>query len=268
MSSEPAVAAAPVTAANGLPLLRAPTLEDDGVLHGFTTRQGGVSPPPYATLNLGRAVGDAPACVAANRRRALEALGVDPGSQVEASQVHGRTVAAVGRRDRGARVSGADVLLCGEPGVTLAIHTADCVAILLWDPRRRAVGAAHAGWRGTAAGVAAAAVQAMARAFGSAASDLRVALGPAIGPCHYEVDGPVAAAFAAWPWAAQVLHPGRPGRWRLDLVGANRMTLLEAGVPAEHIWSSGLCTACRADLFFSYRRDGVTGRMGAMIGLA
>jgi YfiH family protein len=205
--------------------------------------------------------------VAANRRRALEALGADPGSQVEASQVHGRAVAVVGREERGTKVPGADVLLCAERGVTLAMHTADCVPILLWDPRRRAVGAVHAGWRGTAAGVAAAAVAAMARAFGSAADDLRAALGPAIGPCHYEVDEPVAAAFASWPWAARVLRPGRPGHWWLDLAAANRLTLMAAGVPAEHIWVSGLCTACRADLFFSHRRDGVTGRMGAMIGL-
>ncbi|MDQ7851172.1 MAG: laccase domain-containing protein, partial [Armatimonadota bacterium] len=126
----------------------------------------------------------------------------------------------------------------------------------------------HAGWRGTGAGVAAAAVQAMARAFGSAAADLRVALGPAIGPCHYEVDEPVAAAFAPWRWVGEVLRPGRPGHWWLDLVRANRLMLLEAGVPGEQVWTSGLCTACRVDLCFSHRRDGVTGRMGAMIGLA
>jgi len=259
-----------ITAPNGVPLLRTPTLAANGILHGFTTRQGGESPPPFATLNLGRGVGDHPDRVAANRRRALEAVGCDPAGHVEAAQVHGRTVMVVGRGQRGAKIDGADALLTAEPGVTLAIHTADCVPILLWDPRRGAIGAVHAGWRGTAVGVAAAAVEEMTRSFETDPADLRVAMGPAVGPCHYEVDTPVAQAFGSWPWAAAVLRPrpGRPAHWSLDLVAANRLVLMVLGVPGEHIWTSGLCTACEADLFFSYRRDGVTGRMGAMIALA
>ena len=145
-------------APNGVPLLQAPTLAG-GVAHGFTTRQGGESPPPFDTLNLGRGVGDHPERVAANRRRALEAMGGDPDGHVEAAQVHGRTVAVVGRGQGGAKIEGADALLTAEPGVTLAIHTADCVPILLWDPCRGAIGAVHAGWRGTAVGVATAAVE-------------------------------------------------------------------------------------------------------------
>ena len=108
----------------------------------------------------------------------------------------------------------------------------------------------------------------MTRAFATDPADLRVALGPAIGPCHYEVDTPVAEAFQSWPWTPRALRPGRPGHWWLDLAAANHFILMEVGVPAEQIWTSGLCTACEVDLFFSYRRDGVTGRMGAMIGLA
>src|SRR3990170_6764735 len=189
------------TAPNGVPLLQAPTLAG-GVAHGFTTRQGGESPPPFDTLNLGRGVGDHPERVAANRQRALEAMGGDPEGHVEAAQVHGRTVRVVGRGQRGAKIDGADGLLTAEPGVTLAIHTADCVPILLWDPRRGAIGAVHAGWRGTAVGVAAAAVEEMTRSFETDPADLRVAMGPAVGPCHYEVDTPVAQAFGSWPWAA------------------------------------------------------------------
>lgn len=249
-----------------MPILRAHAA-GEGVLHGFTTRVGGISGAPFATLNLGRGVGDDPERVAANRRRALEAVGCDPTGHVEAAQVHGRSVAVVGRAQRGAKIEGADVLLTAEPGVTLAIHTADCVPILLWDPARGVVGAAHAGWRGTAAGVAAAAVEAMTRTFGTDPEDLRAALGPSIGPCHYEVDGPVAEAFAPWPWSRAILRPGRPGHWWLDLAAANRLMLMMLGVPAEQIWVNGLCTACEAELFFSYRRDGVTGRMGALIAL-
>lgn len=251
-----------------VPLLRAPTLADDGVVHGFTTRLGGISTRPYATLNLGRGVGDAPALVTENRRRALASLGADPEAHVEASQVHGRLVAVVRHVDRGKKIEGADGLVTTDPDVVLAIHAADCVPLLFWDSRRGAVGAAHAGWRGTAAGVAAAAVEAMRKAFGTDPSDLRVGMGPAIGPCHYEVDGPVADAFAGRTWADRVLSPGRPGHWQLDLIEANRRILVDVGVPPEQIWSSTSCTACHRHLFFSYRGEGLTGRMGALIACA
>ncbi len=265
MSSE--VSGAPLPGApDGVPLLQAPLLTG-GIAHAFSTRVGGVSAAPFATLNLGRAVGDDPPRVEANRRRVLAALGRDPGGHVEASQVHGRTVAVVGRRDRGAKIGGADALLTEDSGLTLAIHTADCVPILLWDARRGVAGAAHAGWRGTAAGLAAVVVETMTRVFRIDPADLRVALGPAIGPCHYEVDAPVVEAFRTWPWAESVLRPGRPGHWWLDLPAANRFLLLAAGVPVTRIWTSGLCTACDPRRFFSHRRDGTTGRMGALIGL-
>ncbi|HLA24378.1 MAG TPA: polyphenol oxidase family protein, partial [bacterium] len=164
-----------------MPLLRAPVLVADAVRHGFTTRHGGVSPTPFDTLNLGRGVGDHPDRVAANRERALEAVECDPVGHVEAAQVHGRAVAVVGRGQRGEKIAGADALLTTEPGVVLAIHTADCVPILLWDLRRGAIGAVHAGWRGTAVGVAAAAVEEMTRSFETDPADLRVAMGPAVG---------------------------------------------------------------------------------------
>ncbi len=226
-----------------------------------------MSQPPFHSLNLGRGVGDAPTLVAENRRRALAALGAPADAHVEASQVHGRAIAIVGRGDRGRKVEDADGLVSADPDVVLAIHAADCVAMLLWDHRRSAIGAAHAGWRGTAAGVAAAAVETVHREFGTDPGDLRVAIGPAVGPCHYEVDAPVAEAFRVWPWAGEVLAPGRAGHWHLDLVEANRRTLIEAGVPGDRIWSSGYCTVCHRHLFFSYRGEGMTGRMAALISL-
>ncbi len=255
------------TTPNGVPFLRTPTLTGDEVVHGFTTRMGGESQGPFATLNLGRGVGDVPERVEANRRRVMEGLGCDPAAQVEASQVHGREVAVVTRAERGTKIDGADALVTADRGLVLAIHAADCVPILLWDPRRGAVGAVHAGWRGTAAGVAAAAVETMIKTFGTDPRDLRVGMGPAIGPCHYEVDDPVASAFAPWSWSREVLLPARAGRWRLDLVDANQRMLTALGVPAGQMWASGLCTACHSDRFFSYRREGVTGRMGALISL-
>lgn len=250
---------------DGLPLLVAEALDRLGVPHALTGRQGGVSAPPFETLNLGRGVGDGPGAVASNRARVLAALGRSPDNHIEAAQVHGRRVAVVAAADRGRTVPEADGLATADPEVVLAIHCADCVPILLADGRGRAVAAVHAGWRGTAAGVAHAAVAAMAEAFGCAPADLTAVLGPAIGPCCYEVDEPVYARFAPWGWRGQVFAPSEPGRWRLDLWAANRRALLDAGLMPDAITVIGVCTAHHPALFFSHRRDGTTGRMAAMV---
>jgi len=253
---------------DGLRLIVSTRFVDLHVVHAFTTRVGGTSHSPFDSLNLSRGVGDTPAAVAANRARVLAALGHRPGDHVDAAQVHGAEVAQAGAAHHGSTIAGADGLVARDPNVVLAVHCADCVPLLLADARRGAVAAVHTGWRGTAAGAAQAAVKALRDNYGSDPRDLIAAIGPAIGPCCYEVDAPVADAFAGWPWAAEVLRPGRPDHWWLDLAAANRRTLRGLGVPAEQIWESGLCTACEPGLLFSYRRDGVTGRMGAMIGLA
>jgi YfiH family protein len=236
-----------------------------GVAHAFTTRIGGVSAPPFSTLNLGRAVGDAPEAVRENRRRALAGLGRAAGDHVEASQVHGAAAAVVGAADRGRKIPQVDILLTRDSHVVLAMHCADCVPVLLCDRVRGAVAAVHTGWRGTAAGALPAAVRAMGGAFGSRPGDLTAAVGPAIGPCCYEVDAPVVEAFAAWPWRRAVFSAAHEGRWMLDLWDANRRQLLEAGVPAGSVSVAGLCTSCHPGLFFSHRRDGRTGRMAGLI---
>jgi hypothetical protein len=250
---------------HGLLLLTATTLEDLGVPHAFTTRAGGVSAPPFDTLNLGRAVGDAVDAVRENRRRALAALGHPPDDHVEASQVHGARAAVVGPPDRGRKIPGVDILAARDPGAVLAMHCADCVPMLLADPVTRAVAAVHTGWRGTAVGASASAVRTLVRAFGSRPADLVAAVGPAIGPCCYEVDAPVVQAFAGWPWRHEVLTGDRDSRWRLDLWEANRRQLVDAGVRPGAVAVAGLCTACHADLFFSHRRDRRTGRMAGLI---
>lgn len=250
---------------NGLCLLVWTPLAARGVVHAFTTRVGGASGPPFESLNLSRGVGDVPSTVAANRARVLEALGRVPGDHVEAAQVHGASVARAGAADRGARLDGADGLVAGDPNVVLAVHCADCVPLLLADVRRGAVAAVHAGWRGTAAGAAQAAVQAMRDAHGSVPEDLIAALGPAIGPCCYEVDAPVYERFAAWPWRDRVFAPSRPGHWRLDLWTANRWQLETSGLAPSAISAVGLCTADHHALFYSHRRDGKTGHMAALI---
>ncbi len=250
-----------------LSLLLAASIEALGVPHAFTTRHGGMSVPPFDTLNLGQAVGDDPAAVIENRRRVTALLGRSPGGHIEASQVHGREVAVVTGADRGKTVRGVDGLVTQDRGVVLAIHSADCVPLLLVDPRRGAIAAVHTGWRGTADGAATAALAALTGVCGSHPSDLVAAIGPAIGPCCYEVDAPVFERFAHWRWAPRVFTPTRSGRWALDLWESNRLQLLDAGVPAEAITIAGLCTAHHPPLFFSHRRDGPTGRMGALAAL-
>jgi polyphenol oxidase len=150
-----------------------------------------------------------------------------------------------------------DALLDNTPGSILAVKTADCVPILLVDERLRAVAAVHAGWRGTVAGIAQHAVAAMGQRFATSAADLHAALGPAIGPCCYEVGPEVARHF------------GQQGRAHIDLVDANRTQLQAAGVPARHIYFAGTCTMCLAEEFHSYRRDReAAGRMYSFVGIA
>ncbi len=201
----------------------------------------------------------------ANRARVLAALGRPLADQVEASQVHGNQTAVVDAAHRGHNIPGVDVLITRDPRVVLAMHCADCVPVLLADPVHSAVAAVHAGWRGTAAGAAAATVAAMTRSCGSRPADLVVAIGPAIGPCCYEVDAPVFERFAAWPWRAQVFTSSPSGRWMLDLWAANHRQLVEAGVRPDAVTVAGLCSAHLPALFFSHRRDGTTGRMAAHI---
>ncbi len=195
----------------------------------------------------------------ATRQRVAAALS-DAGDLFLLTQVHGATVRQAPWPDR----PPGDAAVAEGPGLLLGIETADCLPVLLVDPRRQRVGAAHAGWRGTAAGVARAAVRALADA-GSPPQDLLAALGPAIGPCCYEVGHEVRAAFG--PPASAVFREGPRGRPHLDVRLANVLQLREAGLRPERIWSVDECTRCRADLYHSFRRDGKdSGRMISFVG--
>ena len=255
-------------------LIAAPALADTRLVHAaFTTRCGGVSGGVYRSLNLAYTVGDARDAVAANRRRLTGALGVAAGSLAEAEQVHGSGVAVLDRprpRERdvdGGPVPGVDALITEVAGLCLAIYAADCVPVLALDPHRPAIAAAHAGWRGVAAGIVPATLDRMRGTFATDPARCIIVLGPAIGGCCYEVDAPVARAMGAAPWWPLAATASRPGRWKLDLRVAIRHQLSALGVPEERVTVLPHCTACRPDLFFSYRRDGVTGRMGACISL-
>jgi YfiH family protein len=234
-----------------------------------TTRHGGVSPGAYATLNLSFAVGDRPENVLENRRRAAAALGADLGDFVFATQVHGASVRVVtgADRGRGATAPGgtageADALVTGDPGTVLAVLVADCAPIVLYDPGAHVLACVHAGWRGTVARVAGAALAAMAT-LGAQPRRVIAGLGPAIPPDRYQVGEEVAQAAreSFGDRASLVLRPDGTGRWLLDLWAANRLVLTEAGVPARHIHLAAVPTGAE---FFSDRAARPCGRFAAI----
>lgn len=229
-----------------------------GTRMAFTTRRGGTSAPPYHSLNVGRSTADLAEAVDENRRRVLAALTLDPRRVATAGQVHGVTAAEVLGPGHTAQC---DALVTREPGLTLAVTTADCLPIIYVAPG--AVAVAHSGWRGTAAGMPRAALGAICAAASADPASVRVDLGPCIRPCCYEVGLEVAGQF----------DPGfvraKGERWRLDLAAAARAQLLHAGVPDRSIFDTGGCTACEPYWYFSYRRDGSrSGRHWALVSIA
>jgi polyphenol oxidase len=237
-------------------VLRAPSLTEHGFSHGFSTRQAGVSAPPFATLNLGAAVGDDPASVSENRRRFARAVGYLPERLFELEQVHGRAVRSVRAGDVPASVrpEHGDGLVASA-GACVGIRTADCVPILLADPLTRTVAALHAGWKGTVAGVVAAGVQALCEASGAEASRLLAAVFPHIRVCCFEVGEEVAGALTAAARGSEVLQRGG-AKPHAALALVVRAQLLAAGLVSERIDDVPGCTCCEPERFFSFRRDG------------
>jgi YfiH family protein len=258
------------TDSHGVQIGRFPHLD---VPHGVGGRTGGVSDGVFASLNLGPRSGDDPANVRVNRGRFLLAVGLRDAPVVAPRQVHGADVTVVRRGDAAAAggVVAGDGVITDMPGLTLMLLAADCAAILLHDPLRGVVAAVHAGWRGTAGGIAPAAIRLMRAAFGCQPAHIRAGVGPAIGRCCYEV-GPevVRAVGEATPGGAAPLHDPLPaGKAMLDLTAAVMAQLAGAGLDPANIAAAGLCTACRTDLFYSHRLEGEpTGRTGAAIALA
>ena len=256
---------------NGLVWLTAPVI---GAKHAFTTRLGGVSGGPWASLNLGDNRGDDLGNVRENYRRLGAALGADLSAPVRTRQVHGREVRVVTDADRcppGVPVPyEADGLVTGVPGLPLMCFIADCVPVLLWEPRSGTAGAIHCGWRSSVQDILGAAAEKMA-ALGADPRDIRAAVGPSIGACCFETDGDVPEALrnylgaeAAEPF---ILPAAQPGKYRVDLRGANAARLLQLGLRPEHIAVSDACTVCSPDRFWSHRavNGGVRGSQCAVI---
>ncbi len=274
----------------GLQLLQIPAFSKlPWLVHGFSTKPGGVSTQDgQKLLNLGFTDWDTKENVLENRRRFQSALGATDLKLISLKQIHSDVIHLFDAAP--AEVCQGDASITNRPGLLLAVQTADCVPILLVDPKKRAVAAVHAGWRGTLARIVVKAVGQMQMHFNSKPADLLAAIGPSIGGCCYEVGTEVATQFLSqfleapeWfdefrtgdePNPVQWLNMMPPGHQPppknvlLDLRKANRAQLLGAGLRAPNIFISDLCTACRRDLLFSYRKEGPeSGRLMSVIGL-
>ena len=240
-------------------MLRLTLFNDQPSVTCFVTRRsGGVSLPPYDTLNLGANVGDDPEAVARNRAIVAEISGAK--DVVYMNQIHSDRVIAISQAPQ--TPPECDATISNAPNIALAVLSADCVPILLFDPKRRAIGAAHAGRRGTASAIAIKTIEAMRKIYGSDPSDILAAIAPAIcGKC-YQIDGEIASEWRKLP---SYLQPALRGD-RLDLPLANRLQLLTIGVLERNIETIGIC-AFEDQTLFSYRRANPTGRFAYVIAL-
>jgi polyphenol oxidase len=265
------VVSVPPPASSALALRTFP-FHGEGLTAIVTTRHGGVSTGPYASLNLGDHVGDDHEAVLENRRRLCAALGTD--RLTVADQQHGARVAVIGAAlagrghagadDARAALPGTDAMVTSLPGVALATIVADCAPVVLFDPARRVVGVAHCGRRGTVLGVLPRAIEAMRSAFGCQAGDLVAGIGPAIGADSYEIGHAEAADVSAAFGDAGLLRPTRPGHAAFDLLAALRLQLREAGVDDGNVHAMGVDTRTSTSDFFSDRAARPCGRFMAV----
>jgi hypothetical protein len=252
-------------------------LEFDGFVNGFSTRIGGVSDMPRDALSLAGFNDDKAENILENRRRFLKLF---PGEWALAGcwQIHGADVRVVenaaeakpAENERGDTIY-CDAIVSDAKGVLAGIKTADCVPLLIAEPTTGAFAAVHAGWRGTLAGIGVVAVKRLAAEYNAQPADLRVAIGASAGPCCYEVGTDVIDAFTSkFPDGTKLFTPTREGHALVDLLKSNRDQLIDAGVNEDRIHTAPICTMCRTDLFFSYRREkavnGKVGRLMAVVG--
>lgn len=256
----------------GLPVLKFSRLLADGVPHGVSLRSGGVSAPPFDSLNLGFHVGDDRQAVRENRKRLAEAQNLSLYRLAVGQQVHGASIVRVTKEqsrcdwdsDAGA-LPGTDGLITSDPGVVLMAHAADCTLLFFYHADKKYVGLAHAGWRGAVAGIGTGLVDELAGQ-GCRREAIRVALSPSIGPCCFRV-GPEVAERVPAKYHRHILAKRKQGYY-FDLPGFHRLQLLEAGIAGDNLFVSKFCTSCHSDKFFSYRvAGGRTGRMAGFIAL-
>lgn len=247
---------------NGLIYDTADILTLPGVCHAFTTRYGGVSPAPFDSLNFADNRGDSEENLLENYRRLGDAAGFDAQRAVSCRQIHSDLVRVARKEDAGKllwneRAYDADALITNETELPLFVYGTDCCVITLYDPTARCIGAVHAGWRGTAAGIALKAAVNMMSYYGAEPYTMRAAIGPAIGKCCFEVDADVANAFFALLDPAVDEHiEARGDKFNIDLKGINRLWLLRAGLDPAHVAVHPDCTKCHPERYWSHRAMG------------
>lgn len=234
--------------------------------HFISTRSGGFSASPYASLNLGLHAGDEPEKVLKNRKLLASSFGLSVEDFITSEQVHGGHTAVVTRKDinRKSVIRATDALVTDNRRICLMILMADCLSIFLYDPEHRAIGIAHSGWSGTVNKIAENTVRAMIKEYGSAPEDIIIGLGPSIGPCCYEIKLDAVEKIQDNLANDKEIILQRDNKYYLDLGKANKMQLLTSGIAEENIEMAGICTRCNEDIFFSARaHQGRTGRFGA-----
>ncbi len=244
--------------------------------HAFTTRLGGVSEGIFRSMNMAFNRGDNPGHVTENYRRFCKSAGFDFDSLVASAQVHETNVRVVTSKDKGVGITkprdlpSVDALITNEPGVTLVTYYADCTPLFFVDTKRKAIGLAHAGWRGTVGRIGEKVIEKMTALYGTDPKDIKAAVGPAISVCCYEVDEPVAEQFRKLSDLdnSKFLFPKGGGKYMLNLLEANKQILTAAGVLNENITLSDLCTNCNSDLLWSHRATkGERGTMSAFLSI-
>ena len=244
----------------------APALNQfDFLTHAFCTRLGGVSTGAFSGLNMSASTGDDKKNISKNWQILSEAFAIAADRFFLLRQVHSDQILILNQSSRKEAFfspPACDAVITDQPNIALCIKTADCVPIVLVDPQRGIIANIHAGWKGTALNIASKVVRSMAEHFGSRAEEMVAAIGPAIGPCCYEVDEPVVRAMGSWGEDRETCRPAADeNHWMLDLPRINRQQMIHAGIPGKSITTVEFCTSCRNDLFYSHRRDrGKTGR--------
>jgi len=248
----------------GLPYFEIPQIAEIGwIRHGFLTRRGGVSSPPYASLNLSESNGDREESVLKNKQRAAEVFDFDPKRLILLNQIHQDKILLI-KEPLSALppVLEYDAMITDTPNTFLGILTADCLPIFIVDREKKVIAAIHAGRNGTALHITSKVLKRMKEDFGCSSTDFIIALGPSIGPCCYEIDEKVFVPG----WDPFSTSKGK-GRWMVDLVRINVSQFGKEGIKREQIFRINLCTSCHSDLFFSYRKEVQTGRQLSFIGI-
>ena len=256
----------------GVPYFTFPLLEKEGMIHGFSTRFGGVSEGHFSSMNLSLSRGDEEAAVRENYERIGKAIGFLPERLVFSDQIHASTIHKVTRSDMGKgyispKLLGNDGLVTNEKGIPLVTFYADCVPIFFYDPIKKVIGMAHSGWRGTVARIGANMVQTMKENYGSKEEDILVVIAPSICQDCYEISEDVAKEFQKEFVEFEeksYLRDDHNGKYHLDLWKVNESLLLEAGIKKENLAVTDICTCCNPELLFSHRAS--QGKRGNLAG--